>query len=108
MCYTVSLNDKNTNIYTRKELVLMETYIAEFHQNFYIPEIRKLEFHFPRVLILCKHHFNKEHRDVFKRQGSYKYFLYYRDYAELVVVIFENQIQLEYYGGNISLYIEVI
>ena len=44
----------------------------------------------------------------FKRQGSYKYVLCCRGYVELVVAIFENQIQLEYYDGNISLYIEVI
>ena len=36
------------------------------------------------------------------------YLLFCRDYAERVVASFANQIQSKYYGGNISVYIEVI
>ena len=38
-----------TKIYTRKELVMMETSIADFHKSFYIPAIKKLAFHLPHV-----------------------------------------------------------
>ena len=36
-------------LYTRKDLVIMKKYIADFHTSFYIPEIKKLAFHFPHV-----------------------------------------------------------
>ena len=36
-----------TKLYTIKELVMMETYIAGFHKNFYITEIQNLPFHLP-------------------------------------------------------------
>ena len=42
-CYTCkqeSLPDQSTNIYTRKELFMMETTIYDFHTSFYIPSIQ--------------------------------------------------------------------
>ena len=44
MCEQDSLPDKSTKIYTRKELVMMETSISDFHTSFYIPAIHKLAF----------------------------------------------------------------
>ena len=44
--------EKPTKIYTRKELVIMETTISNFHTSFYIPEIQKLAFHITHVQIL--------------------------------------------------------
>ena len=44
----------------------------------------------------------------FKRRKSFQYVLYHSDYAERAVSIFAHQIQSEYYGGNISVSIEVI
>ena len=41
MCEQQSLPDKSTKIYTRKELVMMETTISGFHTSFYIPAIQK-------------------------------------------------------------------
>ena len=45
MCEQESLSDKCTKIYTRKELVITETIISDFHASFYIPDIQKLAFH---------------------------------------------------------------
>ena len=55
ICYMYkqeSSTDKSTKIYTRKELVMMETAIYDFHTIFYIPAIQKLAFHIPHVRIL--------------------------------------------------------
>ena len=38
---------------TRKELVMTETTIYDFHASFSIPAIQKLAFHLPHVRILC-------------------------------------------------------
>ena len=43
---------KPRKIYTRKELVLIETTIYNFHTSFYIQAIQKLEFHITHVQIL--------------------------------------------------------
>ena len=45
-----------TNIYTGKELVVIESSIVGFHRDFYITAIHKLAFHLPHVYILGKHH----------------------------------------------------
>ena len=52
MCKQESLPDKSTKIYTRKDLVMMETTISNFHNSFYVPAIHKLDFHMPHVRIL--------------------------------------------------------
>ena len=59
ICYTCkkeSLPYKFKKIYTRKELVMMETTISDFHTSFYIPAIQKLAFHLPHVRILGTNH----------------------------------------------------
>ena len=43
-------------LYTRKELLVVERYIADFHTSFYIPEIKKLAFHLPHVHIIGTSH----------------------------------------------------
>ena len=55
-------------IYTRKDLVMMETNISNFHTSFYIPEIQKLAFHIPHVKILGMNHCDDSCRTVFKRR----------------------------------------
>ena len=58
--------------------------------------------------ILGTHHFGKELREAFTRRGdSYEVFCWH-DYAEQVVYSFAHQIKFEYYGGNISVSIDVI
>ena len=54
MCEQEYPTDSSTKIYTRKELVMMETTISDFRTSFYIPDIQNLAFHLPHVRILGK------------------------------------------------------
>ena len=63
--------NKSTEIYTRKELVTMETTISDFHTSFYIPAIQKLAFHLPHVRILEKNHCGELRCTAFKRFKMY-------------------------------------
>ena len=49
-------SEKSTKLYTRKEIVMMETTISNFHKSLYIPSIQKFVFHIPRVQILGTSH----------------------------------------------------
>ena len=102
MCKQESLPDKSTKVYTRKELVMMETSISDFHTSFYKPAIHKLAFHLPHVRILGTNHCGELRRTAFKRRELFQDVIFRRDYAERVVASFANQIQSEYYGGNRS------
>ena len=102
------LPDKSKKLYTRKELVMMETTISNFHTSFHISSIQKLAFHLPHVRILRTNRYVKMRRTAFKRREPFKYVLCCRDYDERVVERFSNQIQSEYYGVNISVSIEGI
>ena len=108
MCKQESSPDKSTKIYTRKELVMMETTISDFHTSFYIPAIQKLAFNLPHVRILGTNHCGELQRTDFKRRELFQNILCCRDYAERVVASFADQIQSEYYGGNRSVSIEGI
>ena len=105
MCKQESSSDKSTKIYTRKELVMTETTISEFHIRYYIPDIQKLAFHLPHVRILVTNHCGEMRRTAFKRREIFQDVLCSLDYADRVVSRFDNQIQPEYYGGNRSVYI---
>ena len=110
-CYTCkqeSSPDKSTKIYTKKGLIMLETTIYDFHNSFYIPAIQKLAFHLPHVRILGTNHCGELRRTAFKRRELFQDVLCRRDYAERVIASFANQIQSEYYGGNISVSIEGI
>ena len=93
MCKQEYLPDKSTKIYTRKDLVMMETKISNFHTSFYIPAIQKLAFRLPYVRILGTNHCGEMRRTAFKRCELFQYFLCHRDYAERIVAIFADQIQ---------------
>ena len=93
MCEQESLPDK---------FLMMETTISNFHTIFYIPAIQKLAFHLPHVRILGTNHCGEMRCTAFKRHEFFQDVLCRRDYAERVVASFANQIQSEYYGGNIS------
>ena len=95
-------------LYTRKELVMMETSITDFHTNFYIPLIQKLAFHLPHVQIIGTNNCGKTHCEAFKRRRAKKEMFCCRDYADRVIASFAHQIQSEYYGGNRSVSIEGI
>ena len=79
----------------------METYIADFHMSFYIPEIQKLAFHLSYVQILGTNHCGNTRREAFKRRREFQYVLCCHDYADIVVNSCSHQIQSEYYGSNI-------
>ena len=53
-------------LYNRKELIIMETYINDFHTSFYIQKIQNLEFHLPHVRILGNHHCGNTRRKALK------------------------------------------
>ena len=84
---------------------MMETTISDFRTSFYIPAIQILAFCLPHVRIPGTNHCGEMQRTAFKRCELFQYFLCCRDYAEGLVPSFSNQIQSEYYGGNISVYI---
>ena len=104
----MSSSDMTAKVHTQKELVLLETSITELREKFYISAIQKLAFHLPHVRILGTHQRGKKGRKAFKHRGNLHYDLCKRDYAERVVSSFANQIQSEYYCGNMSVSIEVI
>ena len=93
MCEQESLPDKSTRIYIRKELVMMETTISDFHTSFYIPAIQKLTLHLPHVSILGINHCGEMRRTAFKRRELFQDVICRRDYAERVVESFSNQIK---------------
>ena len=55
-CQQDTASGKPKNIYTRKDKVMMETTIYNFHTSFLIPEIQKLVFHILHVQILGTNH----------------------------------------------------
>ena len=67
------------NIYTRKELVVMETTIYDFHTSFYTIDIQILAFHLPNVPILGKNHCCELQRTAFKRNELFQDVLCCRD-----------------------------
>ena len=102
MCKQESSPDKYEKIYTRKELVMMETTISDLHTSFYIPVIQKLAFHLPHMHILGTNHCGELQRTAFKQRELIQDVLCRRDYAERLVASFAYQIQSKYYGANIS------
>ena len=107
-CQHDTASGQSTKIYTRKELVRMETTISNFHTSFYIPAIQKLEFHIPHVHILGTNHCGEFCQTTFKRRKWFQDVLRRRDYAESLVASFTHQIKSEYYSGNRSVSIEGI
>ena len=87
---------------------MMETTIYDFRTSFYIPYIQALGFHIPHMGILGINHCGELRRTAFKRRELFQDVICHCDYAERVVASFSHQIQSEYYGGNISVYIEDI
>ena len=86
----------------------MEKTFSNFHTSFFITDIHKLAFHIPHVQIMGTNHCGDSCQTVFKRHKSFQYVLCRLDYANMLVASFANQIQSEYYGGNISVSIEGI
>ena len=96
------------NIYTRKDIVMMETYIDYFQTSFYIPAIQKLEFHLLHVQILGTHRCKNTGSETFTHHRLFQYLLCCCDYAERVVASFAHHTQYKLYGGNLYVSIEGI
>ena len=86
--------------YTRKELVMMKTSIADFHTSVYIPEIQKLAFHLTHVHIIGTNNRGNMHHEEFKCRSVNQYVLCRLNYSERAVASFSHQIQSEYYDRN--------
>ena len=101
MCKQESSSDKSTKIYTRKELLMMDTTISDFIPDTIFHPSKSWLFNLPHVCILGINHCDEMRRTAFKRRKLLQDFSCCRDYAERVVARFANQIQPEYYDGNI-------
>ena len=87
--------EQPTKIYTRKEPVMMETNISNYHKSFYIPEIHKLAFYITHLQILGINHCGESRWTAFKFRKSFQDVLCHHDYSERVVASFSHQIQSE-------------
>ena len=92
-CQQYTPSGQSTKIYTRKELVMMETPISNFHTSFYIPSIQRLAFRITHVQILVTNNCGDSRRNAFKSRKSVQDVLFRHDYAEGVVASFAHQIQ---------------
>ena len=61
LCFQDPATVPPVKLYNRKELVMMETFIAYFHTSLYIPAIQKLIFHFPHVRIMGTSNYGNTH-----------------------------------------------
>ena len=93
LCFTVPSSDRTVKVTTRKELLLLETPITEFHEKLYIPAIQKLAFRLTHVRILGTHHCGKELCEAFKRRGNLHDVLCRSDYKDWLVSSVDHQIQ---------------
>ena len=100
VCLQDPVYESPAKLYIRKEHVLVEKYIADFHTMLYIIAIQNLLFHRPKIFVLGTYHFGNTHRKEFKRRRVFQNVFYHCDYAERVFASFAHQIQSEYYGGN--------
>ena len=88
----------------RKEITLMETSIEKFHNDVYVPYLKKYKYHIFLVTLLSKNHCKKMRCDAFEENKNW--FLSERDYAERLVKELDGEIQSEHFGDNSTLSIE--
>ena len=72
---------------------MTETTISDFNTSFYIPAIQTLAFHIPHVRIIGTNKCGEMRRTAFKRRELFQDVLCRRDYADMIVESFDNQIQ---------------
>ena len=92
-CKQESSTEKSTKIYTRKEIVMMETTISDFHTSFYIPDIQRLDFQLPHMHIIGTNNCAELQLTSFKRSKLFQGVLCRCDYDERVVAIFSHKIR---------------
>ena len=95
LCFQDLATVTPAKLYTIKEIVMIETSIADLHISLYIPEIQNLAFHLPHIHILGTNHCGNTPREAFKRRSAKQDVLCRHDYAERGVDIFVHQIQSE-------------
>ena len=61
LCFQYPATVTHVKLYTRREIVMMETSIDDFHTSLYITEIQNLAFHLPHVHILGTNHCGNTH-----------------------------------------------
>ena len=84
-----------TQMYTRKELVRMESSIVDFHWDLYIPAIQKLALNLPHIHIIGTHHCGNTRWEELKCHSAFQNVLCCCDYSERVLSRFAHQIQSE-------------
>ena len=82
-------------LYTRKEIVMIESSIVGFHIEFYMTEIQKLAFNLPHVRTIVTHQCGNTHQEAFKHRSFLQDVLCRHNSVEHVVGSFEDQIQSE-------------
>ena len=55
-----------TNLYTIKDILVMDASIVDFLKRFYIPAIHKLSLHLPHIHIIVTHRCSNTRQEVFK------------------------------------------
>ena len=65
LCFQYQDTVTPAKLYTGKDLVMMETSIADIHKSLYIPEIQNLAFHLPQVRILGNNYCDNTRREAF-------------------------------------------
>ena len=108
LCGEATNDTKVGNIYKRTELVLCNTSITKFHEEFYKPTIEKLAYHLAHVKILGTYHIGLTRREALLRRQDKKDIKTRRDFADRLVAAFAAEIQSEHFGGNQSLSMEGI
>ena len=75
---------------------MMKTKSSNFFTSLYIPEIKKLVFHLPRVQISGTNNCGESRQTAFKCRKTFQDVLCYRDHAERVVASFPHKIKSKY------------
>ena len=63
-------NFKNGKVATRENIVLKSCSILDFHSEYYVPEIEKLDYHLPHVYILGGNDCEGKCHDIFVSRNS--------------------------------------
>ena len=72
LCETTTNLIVNKKLYARKNIVIMDTSILEFHQNVYIPAIQKLSLHLTYVHFLGTNYCRNSHQETSNSRAVYR------------------------------------
>ena len=88
LCSATPQTEPKAKIYTRKELVMMETSIYDFHTILYIPSIKNISFNVPHVCTIATHQYENTAPKKLNFCGYFHDVLCCSNYVELVVASF--------------------